>query len=147
MISFVRFAYESFIRITTRRLENSDLHYTVVTSSTSSPIQPLGPPLKATKLYLWRLATFFTLKRSRLNSDGFGYRWEQWTNGDRRPSQQHLIAGFWKRKLSVQRYQYALCGGIIHSQIFTSSWSCLNITGPTGTVEGSLWSLVPGTRV
>jgi len=36
-------------------------------------MQPLEPPLKAIKLYLWRLAIFSGLKFSGLNVQGFGY--------------------------------------------------------------------------
>jgi len=38
------------------------------------PMQPLGPPLKAIKLYLCRLATFSGLKFSGLKDQGFGYK-------------------------------------------------------------------------
>jgi len=38
------------------------------------PMQPLGPPLKAIKLYLWRLATFSGVKLSGLKDQGFGYK-------------------------------------------------------------------------
>jgi len=36
-------------------------------------MQPLGPPLKAIKLYLWRFAIFSGLKFSGLNVQEFGY--------------------------------------------------------------------------
>lgn len=42
------------------------------------PIQPLGPPLKAMKLYLWRLAMFSGLKLSGLNDSWSGYNSGRW---------------------------------------------------------------------
>jgi len=42
------------------------------------PMQPLGPPLKGMKLYLWRLATFSGLKFSGLKVKGFGYKSGLW---------------------------------------------------------------------
>lgn len=41
-------------------------------------MQPLGPPLKAIKLYLWRLLTFSGLKLSGLKVQGFGYNSGMW---------------------------------------------------------------------
>lgn len=42
------------------------------------PMQPLGPPLKAKKLNLWRLATFSESKLSGLKDHGFGYSSGRW---------------------------------------------------------------------
>jgi len=42
------------------------------------PMQPLGPPLKGIKLYLWRFATFSGVKCSGLKDQGFGYKTGLW---------------------------------------------------------------------
>jgi len=46
----------------------------MISQNITLPMQPLGPPLKGMKLYLWRLATFSGLKFSGLKDPGSEYK-------------------------------------------------------------------------
>lgn len=47
--------------------------FKIICDYVTLPMHPLGPPLKAIKLNLWRLDTFSASKLSGLNDHGFGY--------------------------------------------------------------------------